>query len=60
MKKVRYIGKEKMDFLAKDNDVDLVPGKVYEVLREDDYWYSVIDESGEDYRYPKTFFEIVK
>lgn len=60
MKKVRYIGKEKMDFLAKDNDIDLIPGKIYEVLREDDQWYRIVDESGEDYRYPKTFFETVK
>ena len=58
MKKARYVGKEKMDFLAKDNDVDLIPGKVYEVLWEDGYWCRVVDESGEEYRYPKDFFEL--
>lgn len=60
MKKAKYIGKEKMDFLIADNDIDLIPGKIYDVLQEDSYWYRVVDESGEDYRYPKSFFEIVK
>ena len=49
-----------MDYLVKDNDMDLIPGKTYEVLREDKYDYIVIDESGEDYAYPKSFFEVVE
>ena len=60
MKKVRYIGKEKMDYIVKDNDMDLIPNKVYKVLSEDDDEYNIIDESGEDYSYPKSFFEIIE
>lgn len=60
MKRVRYIGKEKMDYLVKDNDMDLIPGKIYNVVKENDRCYSVVDESGEDYAYPKAFFEVVE
>ena len=60
MKKVKYIGKEKMNYLVKDNDMDLVPGKVYDVVKEKDWCYVVVDESGEDYAYPKSFFEVVE
>ena len=60
MKKVKYIGKEKMDYLVKDNDMDLIPKKVYKVLSEDENEYNLVDESGEDYAYPKSFFEIVE
>ena len=49
-----------MDFLVKDNDMDLITGKIYDVLSEDKDEYNLIDESGEDYSYPKSFFEIVK
>ena len=57
---VKYIGKEKMDYLTKDNDMDLIPGKIYDVVKEEKYFYGVIDESGEAYSYPKTFFKIVE
>ena len=57
---VKYIGKEKMDFLAEGNDMDLIPGKVYDVVKEEKYFYGVVDESGEAYSYPKNFFEVVK
>lgn len=30
--KVKYIGKEKMDFIISDNFIDLIPGKIYNVL----------------------------
>jgi len=60
MKIVKYIGKEKMDYLVKDNDMDLMTGKEYEVIKETERNYIVIDESGEDYAYPKSFFEIVE
>ena len=60
MKKVKYIGKEKMDYLVKDNDMDLIPNKIYEVLSEDEHEYNLVDESGEDYAYPKSFFEVVE
>lgn len=57
---VKYIGKKNMDYLVKDNYIDLTPGKTYEVLEETKYDYRVIDDSGEDYRYPKHFFEETK
>ena len=60
MKIVKYIGKEKMDYIVKDNDIDLIPNKEYEIIKETDRSYVVIDESGEDYAYPKSFFEIVE
>ena len=49
-----------MDYLVKDNDIDLIPDKVYEVVKEEKFFYGVVDESGETYSYPKSFFEIVK
>jgi hypothetical protein len=60
--KVKYIGKEKADFLTKDNDIDLLKEKVYNVVSVEmkGQWYRVVDESGEDYLYPKSFFEIVE
>ena len=59
--KVKYIGKEKMNYLMDNNDMDLIPGKINEVLKSNDdfSWYVVIDESGEDYAYPAQFFEVV-
>ena len=59
--KVKYIGKEKMNFLVDNNDMDLIPEKIYEVLKisDDSRWYVVVDESGEDYAYPIQFFEVV-
>ena len=59
IKRVKYKGREKMDFIVRNNDIDLVPGKEYEVLSIEREWYRVIDESGEDYLYPPDFFEIV-
>lgn len=59
MKIVKYIGKEKMNYLVEENDMDLIPGKEYKVVKETERSYIVIDESGEDYAYPKSFFEVV-
>ena len=60
--KVKYIGKEKMDFLQKNNCIALIPQKIYEVLHRHKElgWYGIIDESGEEYVYPPEFFEIVE
>ena len=60
---IRYIGREKENFLVKDNDMDLIPGKVYEVIEispRPKGWYRIIDESGEDYMYPPELFEIIE
>ena len=60
--KVKYIGKEQEDFLQKNNDMDLIPGKIYDVVKISKKlkWYIIIDESGEDYAYPPNMFEIVE
>jgi hypothetical protein len=58
--KGKYIGKKKMDFLAKDNHIALIENKVYDILSEEKGFFRVVDESGEDYLYPKSFFEIVQ
>ena len=58
--RVKYIGKEKMDFLVKGNHIALIEGKEYDLISEERSFYRVVDESGEDYLYPKSFFEIVE
>lgn len=58
--KVRYIGEREVDV---PNSyvlfMDVLPGKVYEVLSIHDGWYRLIDESEEDYLYPPENFEVV-
>ena len=39
--------------------MDVLPGKVYEVLSVERGWYRIIDESEEDYLYPPENFEVV-
>lgn len=59
--KVKYIGKNKMDYIVKDNYIDLMPNKIYDVLAIEKHgYYRVMDESEEDYLYPPEFFEIVE
>ena len=58
MMTVIYIGEKHMDYLVKDNYIDLTPGKEYKVVDETKHDYRVIDDSGEDYLYPKHFFEM--
>lgn len=50
-KKVRYVG----DYYK----VSLHKGSVYEVVYEQDGFYAIIDETGEEYCFPDTDFEIV-
>lgn len=50
--KVRYIGP--------DIPGALLNGKVYVVLAVEEDWYRVVDESGEDYLYSKSRFQIVE
>ena len=59
--KVKYIGKNKMDYIVKDNYMGLMPNKIYDVLAIEKHgYYRVMDESEEDYLYPPEFFEIVE
>ena len=41
--------------------MDFIPEKAYEVLSiEEEGWYRIIDESGEDYMFPPEMFQIVE
>ena len=42
--------------------IDLIEGKVYEVLEisEKLHFYKIVDETGEDYLYPPSLFDIVE
>ena len=50
--KVRYIGE--------DDPLMLRRGKVYEAIIGDHGWYSIIDETHEEYAYHPQLFEIVE
>lgn len=39
---------------------DIILGKIYDVIAVEKGWYRIIDESGEDYIYPPSMFEIVE
>ena len=60
--KVRYIGKRDVDVPNSYKIfMDLLPGKVYEVLSVENGWYRLIDESEEDYLYPpENFTEVAE
>ncbi len=49
--KVKYTG---------DRIVDIIPGRVYDVLSIEHGWYRIVDESGEDYLYEPSPFTIVE
>ena len=49
--KVKYNGERK---------VDIIPGKIYEVLSIEHKWYRIVDESGEDYLYAPKQFSVVE
>lgn len=42
--------------------IELLEGKVYDAVIADDIpgWYRIVDESGEDYLYPPSLFDIVE
>ena len=49
----------KVKCLEKSDELDLVHGKIYDVISIEDGFYRIIDEEGEDYLYPAEMFEIV-
>ena len=53
----------KVKYISEGSPLSCVKGRVYEVLSTEDglceKWYRIIDESGEDYLYPASSFEIV-
>ena len=46
--KVKYLGKT--EFLVLTNN------KIYDVISVEKGWYRIVDDSGEDYLYPKKIF----
>ena len=50
----------KVKWLGKTEWLMLTNGKEYEVLSIEKGFYRVIDDSGDDYLYPPTKFEIVE
>ncbi len=57
---VRFIGKRTPVECRKDEwFIDCREGKIYVVISIENEWYRIVDESGEDYLYPPTVFEIV-
>lgn len=58
--KVKYIGELDIDVPNSYKIfMDVLPGKIYEVLAVERGWYRIVDESEEDYLYPPDDFEIV-
>ncbi len=51
--KVKYIG-------SISDPLELISGKEYECLGKEDNAYRVIDETGEDYLYPASEFEVIE
>jgi hypothetical protein len=50
--KVKYIGK-------RSSPLSLISGKIYECTEISKFWCHVIDETDEEYLYPKELFEII-
>ena len=50
----------KVKCLEKSDDLDLVQGKLYDVISIEEGFYRIIDEEEEDYLYPAEMFEIIE
>lgn len=53
MMRVKFIGNY-------GSPISVIAGKVYTCINETRSWYRIIDESGEDYLYPKNDFEVIE
>ena len=49
----------KVKYIEESNPVQLLHGKIYDVISIEDGLYRVIDEEEEDYLYPAEMFEII-
>ena len=60
--KVKYLGERKKSIPdSYEFFFDFFPNKEYELVSiEENGWYRIIDESGEDYLYPPQKFEVVE
>lgn len=47
-------------YLGKSDPLELLNGKVYDVISIEGDWYRIVDETGEDYLYPPQAFEIIE
>lgn len=47
-------------FIGRDNPLALINGKVYEAIIGQKGMYCIIDETGEEYGYPPSLFELVE
>ena len=50
----------KAKYIGKSNEFYCINGKVYDVIGESNGYWKVVDESGEDYLYDPSVFEVVK
>ena len=54
----------KVKYIADGSSLSCIKGRIYEVLSTEDglgeKWYRIIDESGEDYLYPASSFEVAE
>ena len=39
--------------------ISLTLNKVYDVVEQDDEYYRIVDDTDEDYLYPKSMFEVI-
>ena len=50
----------KVRFHGESDPLTFIDGKVYNVIGIEEGWYRIVDETGEDYLYDPTGFEIVE
>lgn len=43
----------------KETNIDLIKGKIYDVISIENGWYRIVDESGEDYLYSPETLELL-
>ena len=50
----------KVKYLGETSFLELIHGKVYDVISIEKGWYRIIDDSGEDYLYPPDEFTVIE
>nr|DAI66263.1 MAG TPA: hypothetical protein [Caudoviricetes sp.] len=50
----------KVKYIGKSDPLELINGKIYNVISIEKGGYRIIDETSEDYLYPPELFEIIK
>ena len=50
----------KVKYVGKSDPLELINGKIYDVISVEKDWYRVKDETEEDYLYPPEVFEVVE